>query len=388
MSVYIQNIHCRVPTTAYSQPFIKDRMKKWLKHSKKAQRLIENIYKQSHIRKRHSVISNIDDLFTPNPDGSISTPTTAQRNRIFTENAKKMYVNLARGAIIECQNSDFDQITHIITVSCTGFFNPGPDIEIIRKLNLNTDIQRYNIGFMGCYAAIPALKLAQSICRSDPTATVLIVAVELCTLHVQIEDNIDSILSAALFADGGAAAIVSAKKPLPTQQSLRIESFESELISNTESHMAWTIGDNGFDMILSHYIPEIIESNMPEIIESLMQKYNHMVTDIDHWAIHPGGKAILDKFESSLNLKNKLKESRSILAQYGNMSSPSILFVLNKIQNNKTIKPNESVMAMAFGPGLAVESAFLTKLTTQTQTEIHQLDKHTDPMIPLTVYEP
>ncbi len=388
MSVYIQNIHCRVPTTAYSQPFIKDRMKKWLKHSKKAQRLIESIYKQSHIRKRHSVISNIDDFFSSKPDGSISTPTTAERNRIFTENAKKMYVNLARGAILECQNSDFDQITHIITVSCTGFFNPGPDIEIIKKLNLNPGIHRFNIGFMGCYAAIPALKMAYSLCLSEPNATVLIVAVELCTLHAQIKDDLDSILSAALFADGGAAAIVSAKKPLPTQKPLRIESFESSIIENTESHMAWTIGDNGFDMTLSHYIPEIIESNISKIIEPIMKKNRCSITDIDHWAIHPGGKAILDKIQTSLNLTEKLTDSRSILAQYGNMSSPTILFVLNKIRSNKTIRANESVMTMAFGPGLAVETAFLTKLTTQSQTEIRQLDKLADPMVPLAVYKP
>jgi predicted naringenin-chalcone synthase len=215
---------------------------------------------------------------------------------------------------------------------------------------------------MGCHGAFPALRLANDICRAEPNAVVLIAAVELCTLHIQIKDDLDSLLGGALFADGGAGVIVSARKPAPGQNVFALKNFESTLIPDSRNEMAWTIGDTGFEMILSQYIPKIIQSNIREIIEPILEKQDTVTSDIAHWAIHPGGKAILDRIEESLGIQNRCQASRAILRQFGNMSSATILFVLKQILDSPGANGDESVFALAFGPGLTVETAILERL--------------------------
>jgi predicted naringenin-chalcone synthase len=230
-------------------------------------------------------------------------------------------------------------------------------------LNLSRSVQRYNIGFMGCYAAFPALRLAHAICRSDPDAAVLIIVLELCTLHAQLKQDLDSIRGGALFADGGAGVVVSSKDPGPDRQVFELNHFESALIPDSEDKMAWIVGDSGFEMVLSQYIPKIIESNIRAILEPILRRQGIDLTDIDHWAVHPGGKAILDKIETSIDLQNRLEESRSVLQRYGNMSSATILFVLRQILQKPTQNARELVLSMAFGPGLTVEVGLLSKVT-------------------------
>ncbi len=363
MSVYIQGIECQVPEVSYAQSFIRERMKTWLKESGRATRYIDSIYRNSGIDKRHSVIADPDSFFRHGGNGEFSVPSTKDRNELFTKCARDMFVDLAEKAISRCENTDFDEITHVVTVSCTGFFNPGPDYEIIKRLNLPKNIQRFNIGFMGCYAAFPALRLAHAICLADPSATVLIVAVELCTLHAQLDHGLDSILGGAIFADGGASVIVSAAAPLPGQDVFELEHFESTLIPDSETAMAWTIGDTGFEMVLSQYVPKIIESNIAEILTPILDEQGVSISDIQHWAVHPGGKSILDKIEASLGIGNCMQESRSVLRQYGNMSSATVLFVLKEILEKPGDRLRESVLAMAFGPGLTAEMCFMSKLT-------------------------
>lgn len=369
MSVYIQNIECLVPETSYSQAFIREKMKGWLKGSRRVNRYLDRIYKNSGIDKRHSVITDPDGFFHVSGDGRISVPTTKYRNDLFTSSAKKMFVALAEQTIRSCENANFGKITHVITVSCTGFFNPGPDYEIIRKLNLKNNVQRFNIGFMGCHGAFPALRLAHAICQADPSATVLIVAVELCTLHAQLGEDLDSILGGAIFADGGAGVVVSAAAPLPGQKVFKLNHFESALIPDSETDMAWTIGDTGFEMTLSQNVPKIIGRNISEILSPILAEHGITVSDIQHWAVHPGGKSILDRIEKSLNIGNCLEESRSVLRQYGNISSATILFVLKEMLQKPCKGPDESVLAMAFGPGLTMEACFLSKHATPPQYE-------------------
>jgi predicted naringenin-chalcone synthase len=367
MSVYIQNIQCQVPHTSYPQAFLMDKLKQRLKGSKRTNRLIDRIYKESGIDKRHSVITDLDAFYSNSHKNII--PTTKCRNDLFTKAGRQMFIELGQKAIDGCDNVSYSEITHLIVVSCTGFFNPGPDYEIINALGLNKTVQRYNIGFMGCYGAFPALRLAYAICQADPNAAVLIVAVELCTLHAQLKEDLDSILGTAIFADGGAAVIVSAKSPLPGQKIFQMEHFESTIIADSEADMAWIIGDTGFEMVLSQYVPKIIESNIGEIIMPILNRQGMAITDIDHWAVHPGGKAILDKIESALELGDRLEASRFILRQYGNMSSATILFVLNEILRRRSSHLNGSVVSMAFGPGLTVEVGFLKKQATETVPE-------------------
>jgi predicted naringenin-chalcone synthase len=362
MSVYIHNIACRTPENCYSQSTIMKRMKRLINASARTNRYIDSIYQNSDIDQRYSCISNPDDFFKVSGTGQIINPTTKTRNDLFTTAARKLFVEIARSVIETCPKIDFGDITHLVTVSCTGFFNPGPDYAIIEQLNLNKNVQRYNIGFMGCHGAFPALRLANAICQAEPDATVLVVAVELCTLHIQLKDDLDSLLGGALFADGGAGAIVSAKEPAPAQNAFELKHFESTLIPNSRDEMAWTIGDTGFEMILSQYIPKIIQSNIREIIEPILERQDTTISDVAHWAIHPGGKAILDRIEESLGIKNKCVASREVLRQFGNMSSATILFVLKHILDNARANGDESVLAMAFGPGLTVETAILERL--------------------------
>jgi predicted naringenin-chalcone synthase len=362
MKAYIHNIVSAVPEPFYDQSLIRERTKLWLNASPKVRRYIDAIYNASAIEKRHSVIDDADAFFEPAPDGSFTAPSTGARNDLFTAAAGKIFVDLARRAVETCDSFDYPDITHLITVSCTGFFRPGPDCLIIKSLGLNPNVARFNIGFQGCCAAFPAMRLADSICRADPDAVVLVICVELCTLHAQLTDDTDSLLGGALFADGGAAALISAQPPPPEKPAYRIDSFESAIIPSTNSEMAWTITDSGFRMVLSQYIPDIIAANIREILRPALSANGMKPADIEHWAVHPGGRSILDKIESALNIEGRLDASRSVLRNYGNMSSATILFVLKELLRTAPKRPAESVFALAFGPGLTVETAILHKL--------------------------
>jgi len=358
-----------VPDRCYSQDSIKTRIKRLLNADAKTNRYIESIYQNSEIDTRYSCILNPDEFFRISENGKILNPSTKMRNDLFTVSARKLFVDAARSTIKNCPNTDFKDITHLITVSCTGFFNPGPDYAIIEGLNLNKNIERYNIGFMGCHGAFPALRLSDSICRSRPDATVLIVAVELCTLHIQLKDDLDSLLGGALFADGGAGAIISSKKPSVGQNVFELRHFESTLIPNSQEQMAWTIGNTGFEMILSQYIPKIIQSNIRDIVEPILERNDTIIADINQWAVHPGGKAILDRIEESLGIKGKCRASREVLRRFGNMSSATILFVLKNLIENSSSNQNDSVFAIAFGPGLTIETALLELIKSEVKTK-------------------
>jgi len=368
MSTYIHNIVCQVPKTYYHQTLIMQKMKEWIQGSKKIKRYIHRIYTHSGIVKRHSVIRDWvrptpDPFFTRDDHGHLQSPGTKKRNDYFIKASKPMFISLAHEAIASCPTVDTHDITHLITVSCTGFYNPGPDHYIVQALGLNKDIQRYNIGFMGCYAAISALRMAQTICLADPKATVLLVSVELCSLHLQFLADLDSLLAGAVFADGGAAAIVSSKHPPPFKPVYEIKHFQTALFPEGEEDMKWTIGDHGFDIVLSQNIPAIIENNLFDILNPILKNLHMTLDDIDVWAVHPGGKSILDNIESSLGRTSKLVASRSVLSNFGNMSSATILFVLKEILQKPVPQAQESVLSLAFGPGLTVETALLQKLS-------------------------
>jgi predicted naringenin-chalcone synthase len=199
--------------------------------------------------------------------------------------------------------------------------------------------------------------MAHSFCSNDPNAVVLIVATELCSLHFQQKTDLDNLISASVFADGSAGALVS-KRESP-KAAYEIKGFASSLTPKGEKDMAWDIGDHGFDMVLSTYVPDIIESNLKQVIQPLFDKYKLDHSNIDYWAIHPGGRAIVDKIEVGLGLKeHQVAASRKTLAQYGNMSSVTVLFVLDELMNSEPEK-DSIVLPMAFGPGLTIESGLL-----------------------------
>ncbi|WP_445666559.1 type III polyketide synthase [Fodinibius sp. AD559] len=366
MSVYIQNISTVVPEHSYDQAFLRNRMKEYIGDKEITQRIIHRIYSKSGINKRHTVIpdfnANGDPRFFFQEDGTLNVPTTGDRNKLYVQKAKQLFVKTARQTITENPSVNREDITHVITVSCTGFFAPEPGFEIIQKLGLPTSTQRFHLGFMGCFAAFPAMKMAKAFCESQPDAKVLIVCLELCSIHLQPSEVTDNLISASVFADGAAGVLISKNKPKSTA-SFELTQFTTSIAQESEKDMAWTIGDTGFDMILSTYVPDIIEANLKQSIQPLFANYQLTADDINHWALHPGGRAILDKVQKSFGLEEaQISPSRKVLADYGNMSSATILFVLKDLLNRPASKKQEAVLAMAFGPGLTIESGLLQKI--------------------------
>ena len=230
---------------------------------------------------------------------------------------------------------------------------PGLDLQVMELMDLKKTIFRTSINFMGCYAAIHALKIADAICTSDKTAQVLIVCTELCTLHFQKEATMDNMASSLLFGDGASAALVMHNEA--KAEGLFIDHFYSEINPKGKRDMAWELSSSGFLMTLSGYIPELIEEDFSAIVERALEKSGQSIADVTHWCIHPGGRKILQAIHKSLQLTNgELNCSYDILKQYGNLSSATILFVLKAMLQQK--QPINKLFGAAFGPGLTVET--------------------------------
>jgi predicted naringenin-chalcone synthase len=368
MAVYLQHIETLVPANAYTQDFAGARMEAWLDGDKQ-RRLAHRVYRNSGIETRYSVLGDFapgatDTLFTMGGDGKPIEPGTRARNERFAQEARRLSVQVARGALDRCPGVTPADVTHVITTTCTGFTNPGPDYYIVREAGLRPSTQRYALGFMGCYAALPALRMATQFCQADPAAVVLVVCIELCTLHLHFEDGVDSLLANAIFADGLAAAVVSAREPPAGRTACRLDGFASSLIPAGERDMAWRVGDKGFEIKLSTYVPDIIGANIRAFVEPTLAASGCRLQDVYRWAIHPGGKAILDKVQGELKLApEQVQAARDVLRRYGNMSSATVLFVLQAVLAAEPASaPGGRVCALAFGPGLTVEAALLSLL--------------------------
>lgn len=362
MAVYINDIATAVPEPFEEQQTVREIMKESVPGDRKTRSIIHRIYSQSGIEKRHAAnydFHNEDaDGFFKRTFKNEHPPSTGERNEIYERESKKLFKEVAEKLIERNPEFSKQDITHVITVSCTGFYTPGPDFEVVRHLGLSTSTQRFHIGFMGCYAAFPALKMAQSFCEADPNAVVMVITCELCSLHLQISDDIDQILAASVFADGASGVLVSTKKPISS--GYRLDEFSSALAYEGEKDMAWTISDTGFKMVLSSYIPSIIEANIDEIMSPMFESLQISRDDIAMWAVHPGGRAIVDKVEQGMKVNaDKVIPSRRVLANYGNMSSATILFVLDEIRRSQ-LSSNSKVLPIAFGPGLTIETGIFT----------------------------
>ncbi|MCL4179211.1 MAG: type III polyketide synthase [Verrucomicrobia bacterium] len=360
MKTYLHRLETLLPPHVAPQSAIAQQFGAWSGDAATA-RLIRHVFKKSGIETRHSVLPdftalNRAELFSVDAQGRVIEPSTQARNRCFARHAGPMAVELARRLVDGRAGFFPTDVTHIITVSCTGFVNPGPDYRIVTELGLPSTVQRYNLGFMGCYAALPALRMAQQFCLARPDAVVLVVCLELCSLHMQMKSTPDSILGNALFADGAAAALVSALPPADDCPALALDGFNSAIVEEGVRDMAWEIGDNGFNLVLSSYVPDVIAVNVDRIVGGLLAAHGLEVSEVPLWAVHPGGKAILDKVEKSLGLEPwQLRPSREVLRECGNMSSVTILFVLERMLLEHGLEPS-TVAALAFGPGLTVES--------------------------------
>lgn len=359
MSV-IAHIATAVPKYQYQQSDLAKYMCDWLPWESREKEKLKLMYGRSGIEMRHSVLPDFADQTSQNRFFSKSR-NLEERMHLYDQSAPDLCIR----AIRECVNEPirFSDITHLITVSCTGMSAPGLDIDLVQQLGLSTNIHRTSVNFMGCYAAIHALKQADYICQSDINSVVLVVCVELCSLHFQMEDEMDTITANVLFADGAAAALVVSDSVAQRKDlhGFGIRKFHSQLSLNGQKDMAWRLSSTGFLMTLSAYIPQLIENGVKELFENAIQQMGISKDEIVHWAIHPGGRKILDTVQKELNLApDSLSSSVEILKNYGNMSSPTILFVLKHLWENavNASKP-ELTFALAFGPGLTMETVML-----------------------------
>ena len=323
-------------------------------------RLIDAASHNSGIETRYVVVPDAEEnqlnKFYP-ADGTI--PDTKKRMGEY-ERWANILTKDAVARLLEETGCEPSSIHRLITISCTGFFAPGVDYSLINNFHLPDSIRRTHIGFMGCAAALVGFT---SVLEALNTAeaeksTTLLVAVEVCSLHLQTEPTRDNILANMIFADGCAAALFSnSQKFTPRLQLLKTH---SHLFPDSSEFMGWKIGNSGFEMMLSSELPRIISEKAIPVLRGLFQEHGIEQNAIRHWALHPGGRAILDALQEGLNLSDEeVQPSRSVLKNYGNMSSPSILFVMKELLAARNIRKNEYVCAIAFGPGLTMEVAFL-----------------------------
>ncbi|MDO2933355.1 type III polyketide synthase [Paeniglutamicibacter sulfureus] len=372
MPVMMRTIQTAVPPTILYQDKVRDVFAAQPGLTRLGQRLINTSFDSAQISTRHTAVTEFttetvaeNPLFFDAESGLLLRPSTKERNEVFAATAPGLYIESAQKALDACPDLAPGDITHVITVSCTGFYNPGPDYQLVRALGLSPATQRYHLGFMGCYAAFPALRAAKSFCEADSNAVVLVVCAELCSIHVRSSNDPDTIMGSALFADGAAAAIVTARQH--SGSGLRLDHFETVLTPVGEEAMAWNIGDEGFEMVLGTYVPHIIDDHIVGALEPLLARdptLGDAYADIPHWGIHPGGRAILDRVQKRLQLgDDQLVPARRILNDYGNMSSSTVLFVLKDIMDeniSRASSSGERVCSMAFGPGLTVETSLMT----------------------------
>jgi len=325
-----------------------------------AESQFRNDRQNASLFKRMAVKAGIDHRYSflrpsPQPEGACldaegfyprgDFPNTAARMRRFEQYAP----NLAQTAVERLQlGNRRARITHLLITCCTGFSAPGLDLEVVERCDLASSIERTMIGFMGCYAAINALKLAHHIVRSEPKAHVLIVNLELCTLHLREPSDLEQLLAFMLFGDGCAACLVSAE-PVGTA----LDSFRALLVPETRKLIAWNIRDYGFDMVLSGQVPVTIHDALREHTVDILA--GAPVEAIDLWAVHPGGRTVLDAVERAFGLAPAaLAASREVLRRYGNMSSATVMFVIEKLLRSDL--RGRTGCAMSFGPGLIAET--------------------------------
>ena len=352
LTAYLNRVSSTVPPNDVHQAFVE--FAGGLLKGDRAAPVFGRLVQRSQIDHRWSVLAPAGGEHSDVVDaGGVyrrgAFPSTADRMRLY----ERFAADLAAEAVAGLELGDrAREVTHVIAVSCTGLSAPGIDLQLVERCGLDLSVERTVVGFMGCYAAINALKLARHIVRSEPEARVLVVSVELCTLHLQETTNLEQVLSFLVFGDGCAAALVSSEP-----EGLSLDRFHAALLPEAAEQITWSVGDQGFDMFLSGQVPASVGTALRNGRDKILDGV--AIEDIDLWAVHPGGRSVLDAVETSLALPpGALSESREVLRRYGNMSSATILFVLQALMQRA--RPGERGCAMAFGPGLTAETLLFT----------------------------
>jgi predicted naringenin-chalcone synthase len=361
MQASILAISTAVPSYVITQEKIADKIIDMLSLDAEKATSIKQLYQNSAIRTRYSVISDFTkdrkDWHFFGSEFPKKVPGTLHRNNFYKIEAPK----LAYKACLKALNSwggDPATISHVISVSCTGMVAPGIEFDIVKLLKLKASTERLAINFMGCFGAFKGLSVAQSFAKENPKNRILVVCTELCSLHFQAEQTPDNILANSLFSDGAAAVIVGADPQSEETVLWEINNKCSLALDNTYDKMSWEASDQGFIMKLSQRIPSLLKKHIATFIQCLVID-NFSFENCD-WAIHPGGKSIIQSIEKALNLNsNQTQASWETLANYGNMSSATFLFVLNSLLQQKNQK--KWTVGIGFGPGLCMEGILLNR---------------------------
>lgn len=396
MSVEILGLGTATPQHGISQQHAAQLAMRFCCQSTEQERVLAMLYRRSGVRYRHSVVlqerssrrgatelslaaaapvghvhrvdateapveCQVMQSFYPEALGPDDLgPTTAERMQLFEAHAAPLAVAAARRAL-QSSRVPAERISHLITVCCTGFCAPGVDIRIAHELDLPGAIRRTHVGFMGCHGAINGLRTAQAYAQAETEAVVLLCAVELCSLHQQYGWQPEQIVSNALFADG-AAAVVLGSRPESARgyghsNLWAVRDTGSLIVPDTEELMSWTVRDHGFSMTLSPRVPEVIRGWLRPWLHEWLGQSGLTIDGVGSWAIHPGGPRILNAAADAAGLpREALSDSRQVLADYGNMSSPTVLFILKQLRERRAPLP---CVMLAFGPGLTVEAALI-----------------------------
>lgn len=327
-----------------------------------AARSVEVLYRRTQARTRGSVLIRPEPagcglhwFYPPGLDGQ---PGTAERMRRYRDEAPPLAESACRQALTAVQTTlpafSAADITHLVVVSCTGFFAPGMDYELIQRLGLAPTVQRFSLGFMGCHGGFNGLQLATALVAADPAARVLLCCTELCSLHFQYSPEPGQITANALFADGSGAAVLGASDD---DRAWCWRQSGSCLIPDSQADMSWHIGDHGFEMFLSARVPGLIRQTLADWLFPWLARQGKTPADIAHWAVHPGGPRILSAVAEALHLDDAdLAASRAVLRHHGNMSSATVWFILDQLRQRNAKGP---CLLLGFGPGLMAEAALL-----------------------------
>ncbi|MGI9474657.1 MAG: type III polyketide synthase [Rubripirellula sp.] len=341
-------------------------------------RKVDVLYRRTGIEHRGSVLLDeapgeevVNDFYPPAQSLDCRGPGTKLRNDRYAEEAPVL-AEQSSSAALAASGLTPDQITHLVTVSCTGFNSPGIDIALIDNLNLPETTERIQVGFMGCHGSINGLRAARGLVAAREDAKVLMCSVELCSLHYQYGLDTDRIVSNALFADGSAAMVLEAG---PKQAGLldhglqngasefagqglgSVQATGSCLVPKSRDAMTWCIGDHGYQMTLSAQVPHLIEEYLADFLSKWLSGYGESIESIGGWIVHPGGSRILSAVDNALGLSpEELAVSRAVLAENGNMSSATMLFILERFAAMNKPKP---WLMLGFGPGLEIEVALI-----------------------------
>jgi predicted naringenin-chalcone synthase len=357
MAILIAGIGTAVPPHRIRQEDAAEIAQQYSCENEAQRRLFKSIYRRAGVNTRHSVVleKSDGDLDARQSFYTEKDPTTHDRMRRYEEAANSLARSAAENALRDGGIAP-DRVTHLVTVSCSGFYAPGFEIAVIKHLALDCRVSRTHIGFMGCHGLLNALRVARAFLDQDPRACVLVLALEMCSLHHQYGWDSDRIVANALFADGAAALVAAVGQPSAPGH-LRLLGSGSQVIDDSEDAMSWRIGDHGFVMTLSPRVPELICRSIRPYLEEWLGGFDLDIGRVGSWAVHPGGPRILSSFGEATGFdRDRLKVSYEILGEYGNMSSPTVLFIIDRLRQIRAPRP---IVALAFGPGLAVESVLL-----------------------------